>query len=307
MIDARNIYRKVNRKIYDFTPEQLANISAIVGLYRGESDRFLKLLKDYLAAVGARSAEVAPVLAAFEAGLDALGAQFDPLAKAIAKLDALDTAKKQPFTDALAEWRAALKPYTADRARLLKDLDTFRDNYSKPPGAIEKQHAARKAFESAAERIKGLIKQADLLYKLAARVVGAANDLNGDETVASAYDRRLAGRNIKQLDEQRHAAVEQLRLPAYFHRQVAWLLDRFPDAKLVAVPGLVRLVDRKEIEAADWSLTPGRYVGVAPAEVDEDFDFEQAITDIHVELADLNQEATALAKKIQANFEELGV
>ena len=29
--------------------------------------------------------------------------------------------------------------------------------------------------------------------------------------------------------------------------------------------------------------------------------------DIHVELADLNQEAAALAKQIQKNFEELGV
>ena len=29
--------------------------------------------------------------------------------------------------------------------------------------------------------------------------------------------------------------------------------------------------------------------------------------DIHVELADLNQEAAALAKKIQKNFEGLGI
>jgi predicted ATP-grasp superfamily ATP-dependent carboligase len=29
------------------------------------------------------------------------------------------------------------------------------------------------------------------------------------------------------------------------------------------------------------------------------------VSDIHVELADLNQEAAALAKKIQKNFEEL--
>lgn len=36
MIDARNIYRKVTRKIYDFTPEQQQNITAIVWLYRGE-------------------------------------------------------------------------------------------------------------------------------------------------------------------------------------------------------------------------------------------------------------------------------
>ena len=33
--------------------------------------------------------------------------------------------------------------------------------------------------------------------------------------------------------------------------------------------GLVKLVSRAEIEEHDWSLTPGRYVGVAPEEVDE--------------------------------------
>jgi type I restriction enzyme M protein len=48
-------------------------------------------------------------------------------------------------------------------------------------------------------------------------------------------------------------------------------------------------------------------VGVALAEVDEDFDFQQAITDLHTELADLNHEAVALAKKIQNNFKQFGV
>ena len=76
---------------------------------------------------------------------------------------------------------------------------------------------------------------------------------------------------------------------------------------LAAVPGLVKVVSRAEIEAADWSLTPGRYVGVAPAAVDEDFDFEQTIRDLHVELAGLNDEAAELAKTIATNFEGLGV
>ncbi len=93
---------------------------------------------------------------------------------------------------------------------------------------------------------------------------------------------------------------------AYFHRQVAWLQDRFPKAELEAVPGLVKLVGRKEIEAADWSLTPGRYVGVAPLEEDEDFDFEQTLLDIHTELGDLNKEAAELAVRIQQNIEQLG-
>jgi len=87
---------------------------------------------------------------------------------------------------------------------------------------------------------------------------------------------------------------------------VAWLQDRFPKAELQAVPGLVKVVDRKEIEAADWSLTPGRYVGAAPSQEDEYFDFEQTLRDIHTELADLNKDAASLAKKIQENFGELG-
>jgi len=73
------------------------------------------------------------------------------------------------------------------------------------------------------------------------------------------------------------------------------------------VPGLCKVVTRADIEAADWSLTPGRFVGVAPAEVDEDFDFEQTLRDIHLELADLNRESVDLALRIQTNFEELGV
>jgi type I restriction enzyme M protein len=60
------------------------------------------------------------------------------------------------------------------------------------------------------------------------------------------------------------------------------------------------------MEAADWSLTPGRYVGVAPPEEDEYFDFEQTLRDIHTELADLNNEAVELAARIQTYFGELG-
>lgn len=146
----------------------------------------------------------------------------------------------------------------------------------------------------------------DLLYKLAARSADLGAGLTTDDVVTEAYDRRATGKLVKQLDDERKTAVEQLKQAVYFHRQVVWLQDRFPKAEFQAVPGLVKVVDRKEIEAADWSLTPGRYVGVAPPEEDEDFDFEQTLRDIHTELADLNKEAFELAAKIQTNFEELG-
>ena len=47
MIDARNVYRKVTRKINDFSPEQEQNLLAIVWLYRGETEKYTALLQEY--------------------------------------------------------------------------------------------------------------------------------------------------------------------------------------------------------------------------------------------------------------------
>jgi type I restriction enzyme M protein len=72
MIDARNVYRKVTRKIYDFSPEQLQNLTAIVWLYRSQRDRFLDLVQTYLDRTLAEYAAIAPRLAAFRAAHSAL-------------------------------------------------------------------------------------------------------------------------------------------------------------------------------------------------------------------------------------------
>jgi len=308
MLDARNIYRKVTRKIYDFSPEQMHNLAAIVWLYRGQQERFLGLVKDYLGCVCAESAAVPGILAPFETTLADLRGSFDALAEASEKHAVLDEDRKQALGDAVGELREAATLYEADAEKLLASLDAYSQKYAKAlPETNEAQHAARRTFDPTADALRGLVKQVDLLFKLAARVADLGAELAVDDAISTAYDRRATGRLVKRLDEARKAAVEQLKHTAYFHRQVAWLQDRFPKAELEAVPGLVKLVDRKDIEAADWSLTPGRYVGVAPPEEDEDFDFEQTLRGIHIELADLNREAVELAARIQGNFEELGV
>ena len=84
----------------------------------------------------------------------------------------------------------------------------------------------------------------------------------------------------------------------------AWLEERFPDGKYRDVEGLVKAVTREEIAATDWSLTPGRYVGVAETD-DNDEDFAEKFASLHEELRKLNAEAATLAKKIDANFKEL--
>lgn len=308
MLDARNVYRKVTRKIYDFSPEQLANLTAIVWLYRGQQQCFLSLVREYLASLCAEAAAIPADLDAFEATLAVLRKQVVDFSNAVEKVESITPELRQSLTDALAELTEAATAYEGDRVGLLKELIAFRERYQAAlPESNADQHAARQMFDPLAERIRGLVKQVDLLYKLAARAVQVAQALAGIEEAAEYHDRRLAGRRIKQLDEERKQAVEQLKQAVYFHRQIHWLQERFPAAEMAAVPGLCKVVDRAMIEAADWSLTPGRYVGVAPPEVDEDFDFEQTLKDIHVELADLNREAVELAARIQENFEELGV
>ena len=43
---------------------------------------------------------------------------------------------------------------------------------------------------------------------------------------------------------------------------IDWLQARFPKASYEDVTGLCKLATRAEIEEQDWSLNPGRYVGV---------------------------------------------
>ncbi len=296
MLDARQIFRKVTRKIYDFSPEQLSNIAAIVWLYRGQSDRFVALVKQYLALTIIEAASIGKKTTAFAQAYAALAAATAPFLKTLAK--------DSPLLAAVSERDVAAKQCAESAAELLATI--AKRWTTTPEGGLAALKKAATALEPLAETCRDLVKEIDILAKLAARVVDAA-EKNANARSHDSWETRTIARLEKELETARHAAVEQLRQTAYFHRQAHWLLSRFPDAKLVDIPGLVKVVDRKAIEAADWSLSPGRYVGVAPAETDEDFDFEQAMRDIHTELADLNKEAVDLAAKIQSNFDELGI
>ena len=43
MIDARNVFRKVNQTINDFSPEQLEGLTEIIKNFRGENTNFKKI------------------------------------------------------------------------------------------------------------------------------------------------------------------------------------------------------------------------------------------------------------------------
>ena len=78
----------------------------------------------------------------------------------------------------------------------------------------------------------------------------------------------------------------------------AWFNEHFPDGSYQDVEGLCKVVSLEEVEEQDYSLTPGRYVGVQ-MDIDMDFDYQGRMQEIRSELAELNTEAELLMNKIQ--------
>ncbi len=308
MLDARNIYRKVTRKIYDFSPEQQQNLLAIVWLYRGETERYLALVSEYL------GQSIDEAQACMEREED--GETTQPLPDYLTALHELKNSPPLPQGRGEGKTTDNLHEFDKEYKLLAKDIDSFQqqadqalEQWNNTPDTNTALVKLTETLKPLAESSRDLIKQTDLLYKLATRLIenlpsptGAGGEGKKNRTSTSSIRKAL-----KQADEARSQAVEQLKQVRYFWKQAHWLTERFPEAKLRDVEGLVKLVDIKEIEANDWSLTPGRYVGVAPEEEDDDFDFEEALREIHVELEDLNAEAVKLAATIKRNFEELGV
>ena len=281
MIDARGLYRRVTRKIYDFTPEQQKNLSAIVWLYRGQTDRFVALVAEYLERMVAAAREAIEPLSRFSEALSEATQAGDALPDHLTdSVEELETAK-MTFEDDLGRFEDLVEEISNDWRLTSRDSDSL------------KEFAER--AELLTDSSRDLIRQADHLYRLLSSLTEAMKKKNSRRSL------------LKPIDEARKDAIDHLRAPGYFRRQARWLQERFPQAALRDVEGLVKLVGFKELEENDWSLTPGRYVGVAPEEEDEDFDFQETIRQIHVELIQLSEEASDLVTQIDRNFRELGV
>ena len=305
MLDARSIHRKVSRAVYDFSPEQQKNIAAIVWLYRGRSERFLDLVESYLARSIAEGGAAAEPLAAFEGALGTLINLAEPFATGqrdpgplVEPWEELISARTRASADCAA--------FTAEVTQCAAAWNEWSEGGNGEARDNPALHAARESLHGMAERGRSLTRQIDLAAKLAGRVVDTAvRELEARDS--DRWPNAEIGKARRSLEGARASAVEALRRTRHFVHQADWLQERFPDARLRDVEGLVKLVERAEVEAHDWSLTPGRYVGVAPEEEDEDFDFAEAMRSIHVDLEELNEEAAELAARIARNFEELGV
>lgn len=232
-IDARNYYTVVDRTLNEWNEWQLQNLTAIVRLYRGETQPYRDLLAAY------RQALSACVWITGKRQLSDKGTSLPlPLA-------------------------AASRPEDA--------------TFSLPADA---------SFQSCLEALQSFL-----------------DDQREQSRAAAAAAKRAEKKQAAALWEERLAEVENALLAA---REAQWLYARFGDGVYADIPGLCRVAGRKEIEEKNFSLTPGAYVGVPPAE-DDGVDFARRMNEIHAELVRLQAESNALMETISRNWQEMGL
>lgn len=307
MIDARHIYRVVTRKIRDFSDEQLANITAIVWLHRGQTERFLTLVGRYLSQAQTAVSHLPTSLNQLDQPLEALQTAVAHLATTAQPNDDLTPAAIADFQKQVATLAADGRAFWQEREDLLADL-LGRDAQRTADILVRNsdQHAARERLDPFIPRLKALQKSLTALVREAGRARDAAEkELNGRS--ATTYDHKTARTALADLEAVRDDATAALKALIYWHTQANWLQSRFPDGVYTDVLGLCKVTRRADIAKHDDSLTPGRYVGVAPLELEDDEDFEERMAEIHLELKELNDEASELGNLIQQNIADLGI
>ncbi|MFH2065926.1 MAG: class I SAM-dependent DNA methyltransferase [Pseudomonadota bacterium] len=110
----------------------------------------------------------------------------------------------------------------------------------------------------------------------------------------------------KQVKADLDALHREIKETEYFFIHINWLQERFPDARYEDVTGLCKLATLEEIREQDYSLNPGRYVGVVIEEdgkTEEEF-IEEMLT-MNNELNRLNADARKLEEVINHNILQL--
>lgn len=313
MIDARNIYRVISRKLRDFSDEQLEGLTAIAWLYRGETDRYLALVDSYLENLNDALGDVADSWEPWQSW-------WEMFADLVARLKSLPGLVAGEMQGSLFEVVSEGDDPIASLKSLLDELEAIRERCGAVQTEVKKaitdlgrlsmgsnaeQQAAIAAVEPIISRLKTLRRVFDEAHKL----VGQGLDLAVKQLKANklkGWDMKTVTSHRKKFDFLHDEVREAIAQVRHWERAALWLLSKFPDGVYADVPGLCRVVSRSRIAEEDFSLTPGRYVGVAPAGNDEDEEaFEERMGAIHEELAELNAAAVDLAAAIQANFEEV--
>ena len=336
-VDSRNVFHQVDRAHREFTDEQLQNLAAINNLRKGNRKFFIELVHNHYT----NAFERLPILKELlQNATKQLQAQFEAFEKWSESI-LLDKRANNSLTPSFRagtetntipgfspeQFRTELKTFKiADTQKVIQDIEkalTDFDNYNqnfdtaKPDETNKAQHTllqdnetlladyllVKKALEKSFRKYEGLYKTAEQLMR-----TGKDNPaLQGGEwkTLEKPKEIRLLLDKLNEYSNpvKNNNYEEEEKSPVYFLKMAEWLQQRFPLAKYEDVTGLCKLAGIAEIEEQDYSLNPGRYVGVV---IEEDGmteeEFETEIKNLNAELTSLNAKASDLEKTINQNL-----
>ena len=108
---------------------------------------------------------------------------------------------------------------------------------------------------------------------------------------------------LKSALEELHKEVKNAEI---YYLHIHWLQERFPKAEYEDVTGLCKLASPADVKEQDYSLNPGRYVGVV---IEEDGkseeEFIEELLAMNEELAQLNKDAWEIGSVITSNAKQL--
>ena len=131
-------------------------------------------------------------------------------------------------------------------------------------------------------------------------------DLQNARAEAKEKVAQAARKDKRRIEAEYQDIIQGIEQKLTVAKEALWLTEKFGDEAYQDIPGLCRAATLEEIEQKGFSLTPGAYVGVPPAE-DDGVDFHERITEIHKELLELQAESDRLMETISKNWEEMGL
>ncbi|MEQ8684222.1 MAG: N-6 DNA methylase [Imperialibacter sp.] len=302
-IDARNVYRQIDRAHREWTEEQQQNLAAIVRLYRGETKRYLGLIDSYLKQANDSLQAIVPRRKELETQLETLVNGLKKYAEQ--SKEKLTPAKRKKLDEAnffseLANFKSAEARTLTDAIKPLKHAldETPEDNQSQSEAAgflanvLKQEQYQWEALKADSDILIPLWKQADEDLKLKNDKGWTENGLN------------RAGKAIEEAIQGYTTTREET---GYWLENMEWLQKRFPNAQYEDITGLSKAASREEYaEEQDYSLNAGRYVGV---ETEDDRisekDFKIRLEALHSSFFQLTSDARELELLIADNYNKM--
>lgn len=149
------------------------------------------------------------------------------------------------------------------------------------------------------------------IHDLTAKYESCVEEKNAATIEAESFLSENPGKNLKtdikrRIDAADAALADAEKVLTHFTSMRQWLIDNFPDGKYRDVIGLCKAASIDEIREQDYSLNPGRYVGVS-FDVEDLNDFRESMTALKSELSALNDKSNELMESIVGHLNQLGV